>query len=164
MHGKPRGWGSVGGGFGGPLALKDSWLGRGDRQQSVEALNRRFVAPAVGEADISRCPVCEDECRGAEHAKLSERVPVIPLQSLEDVGVRHVAAQALEVEAGLDGNLLDHRRIVDVEPVAMTGPEKRHMEVVEAVLPPRSLRGRESDPTPDVFGGGRTPDPPTVIL
>ena len=100
----------------------------------------------------------------AENSELGNGLAVIPRQPVKDVGVCQVAPKSPDVEACVAGNLLHHCRIVDVEPVAMSSLQQRHVQVVEAALPLCGFRSREGESPLHVVRDGRTPNRPAVIL
>jgi hypothetical protein len=65
------------------------------------------------------------------------RLGVVAFQAAQDLRVRDVAPEAVEVEAGARRDPVDDLRALDVEPVAMTRVEEREVESGPGGGPPR---------------------------
>src|SRR5947209_20167891 len=134
-----------------PLDLEDPRLAGGDGDEAVEDLGRARFARRLGEADVSRRPAVEHEGRRAEDAMVGDGAGVVARERRHRGRIAEIATKRLHVEAGGGRDPLDHRAVVEVEPVAMPRVEQRVVQLFEAALPPRRLGGLKRKPAADLL-------------
>ena len=88
---------------------------------------------------------------------------MVARKRLQDGRVVQVSAKSIDIEAGVDGDLLDHVELVDVEAVVVPRVQQGGVKCVKAVLPARGFCCLEGEPAANPLGRGGVPNRPARL-